>query len=309
MENKYNMSNKILYILNPYSNEGRAKNKWQKSASRFKFLPKNPVEVTVGSDILEIIKEHKPDTVVIAGGDGTINAVCNAILKLPKKPVLSILPFGYGNALAYCLGAETIEKAVDVLIKKPQTLIIDLLKTNLPQKEIGVFNIGIGFDARIVHIRDDFRYIGLRSYVLSAIRSFFLHPEKEIKLTIDHRVTLTATASSLVIANCPIIGQNYVISQAALLNDGELDCTLFSTKYAYVTNLRLKGFKHPFYSEMGKVHFKARHIRIEGEPFVQIDGDPVMSAQGLEVEIAPKQLTFLRNSSENIDTPYKPFIS
>lgn len=303
------MSDNILYLLNPYSNEGRAKNKWVKYAKRFKFFPKNPVEVNVGSDIIGIIKDHKPDTILIAGGDGTINAVCNAVLKLPKKPLLAIMPFGYGNALAYCLGAETIEKAVDVLRNKPQKLTIDILKTNLTQKEIGIFNIGIGFDARIVHIRDDFRYIGLRSYVLSAIRSFFLHPEKEMRLTIDHNVTLNATASSLVIANCPIIGHNYVISQGALLNDGELDCTLFSTKYAYVTNLRLKGFKHPFYSEMGKVHFKARHIRIEGEPLVQIDGDPVMSAQGLEIQIAPKQLTFLRNSRENIDTPYLPFIS
>lgn len=303
------MSDNILFFLNPYSNEGKAKNNWKKAAKRFSLLSKNPIEVTGESDVAKIITEHKPKIIAIAAGDGTINTVCNTVLKLQQKPLLSILPFGYGNALAYCLGVETIEKAVYVLTKKPKTITIDILKSNIPQKKIGIFNISVGFDARIIHIRDNYRYIGLRSYALSGIRGFFTHPEKEMKITIDRNVSLNATASSLVIANCPIIGQNYVIAPEAKLNDGFLDCTLFSTKYAYLTNLRLKGFKHPLYSEMGKVHFKARHIRIEGEPFVQIDGDPVMNTQALEVEIAPNQLTFLRNKKENIDIPYQPFIS
>ncbi len=303
------MSDNILYLLNPHSDEGRAKNKWQKFTKRFQSISSPPVEVTAESDFTKIINDHKPKIIAVAGGDGTINAVCNTVLKLHQKPLLTILPFGYGNALAYCLGVESIEKAVNVLTKKPNTITIDILKTNLPQKEIGIFNISVGYDARIIHIRDNFRYIGLRSYLLSAIRGFFMHPETEMKFTIDRTVSLNATASSLVIANCPIIGQNYVVAQAAKLNDGLLDCTVFSTKYAYLTNLRLKGFKHPFYSELGKVHFKAKHIRIEGEPFVQIDGDPAISTQIFEVEILPHQLTFLRNSKENIDTFYQPFIS
>lgn len=303
------MSDNILFLLNPSSDEGRARSKWKKFAKRYSFLPRNPVEVAVNSDFVKIISEYKPKIIAIAGGDGTINAVCAAVIKLKNKPVLSILPFGYGNALAYCLGVENIEKAAYVLTEKPKTITIDILKTNMVQKEIGVFNISVGFDARIVHFRDNFRYIGLRSYALSAVRGYFMHAEKEMTFTIDHKVSLNATATSLAIANCPIIGQNYVIAQGAKLNDGLLDCTLFSSKYAYLTNFRLKGFKHPFYSEMGKVHFKAKHIRIEGEPFVQIDGDPVMSTQGLEVEILPGQLTFLRNKKENIDILYQPFIS
>lgn len=303
------MADNILFLLNPLSDEGKARSKWKKLAKRFSILPSSPLEVTVGSNFTKIIQDRKPDIIAIAGGDGTINSVCSAVIKLSYKPKIAILPFGFGNALAFCLGVETPEKAVDVLQKKPNNITIDLLKTNLPQKEIGVFNISAGFDARIIHIREDFRYIGLVSYAISGLRSFFMHMEKEMKLTIDNNVTLNATASSLVIANCPIIGQNYVIAQGAKLNDGFLDCTLFSSKYAYVTNLRLKGFKHPFYSELGKMHFKAKHIRIEGEPFVQIDGDPAMSAQGLEVEILPRQLTFLRNDMKNIDILYQPFIS
>lgn len=301
-------NNDILFLLNPLSDEGRSKSKWERLRRRFDIFPEKPYEVSVKTDFLKLFREKEPKIVAIAGGDGTINLICQAVLKLKTKPTLAILPFGFGNALAHCLGVENIEKAADVLERRPNTVTIDLLKTNLEDKEIGIFNISAGFDARIIHIRDNYRYIGLRSYAISGIRGLLTHPEKEIKFTIDHKVSLNATASSLVIANCPIIGQNYVIAQAAKLDDGLLDCTLFSSKYAYLSNMRLKGFKHPFYSEMGKVHFKAKHILIEGEPFIQIDGDPVTSPRALEISILPAQLTFLRNDKKNIDILYQPFI-
>lgn len=301
-------TNDILYFLNPHANEGMAKKLWEKAAHKYPVLPKEPIDVTT-ADIAAIITSKNPKIIVIAGGDGTINAVCRAVRTMQRKPLLAVFPFGFGNALSYCLGVETIEKAVDVLTRQEEKITIDLMKTNIVGHDTVVFNASVGFDARIVFNRQNYRYIGLSSYLLSALRSFVFHPEKEINLIIDHKVTVNAVASSLVIANCPIIGQNYVIAQNAKLNDGLLDCTLFSTKYAYLTNLRLQGFKHPLYSEIGKVRLKAKHIRIEGEPFVQIDGDPVVQKEGIELEILPKQVTFLRNKKENIRQEYLPFVT
>lgn len=304
------MTNKedILFIFNPKSNEGNATKLWLKAQKKYDFLPRKPIDITVVS-IDEIINKHNPKLIVIAGGDGTINAVCKAVSKLRKKPLLAILPFGFGNALSYCLGVDTMPKAIDVIQKQKKSVTVDLLKTNIPEHSIGVFSVSVGFDARIVFNRQHFRYIGYKSYILSALRSFVSHPEQEITLTIDKKVTLAARASSLVIANCPVIGQNYIVSPNAKLNDGVLDCTLFSTKYDYLTNLRLRGFKHPLYSELGKVRFKASHIKIEGEPYLQIDGDPVLQREGVEIEIMPKQVTFLRNMDEHINQDYLPFVS
>jgi len=298
----------ILYVINPKSNEGSAMKLWRKTRQKYPFLPKDPVDITAGS-LDEVIKERKPQLVVIAGGDGTINAVCKAAIQVQKKPLLTVLPFGFGNALSYCLGVDTMEKAIDVIKKKEHTVTVDLLKTNIPDHAVGIFSVSVGFDARIVFNREHFKYIGFRSYILSGLRSLAFHPEKEITFTIDKKVTLSAKASSLVIANCPVIGQNYIVSPKAKLNDGVLDCTLFSTKYDYITNLRLRGFKHPLYSELGKVRFKATHIKIEGEPYLQIDGDPVVQRGGIEIEVIPSQLTFLRNKSEEINQMYLPFVT
>lgn len=302
------MKKNIVYLINPKSNDGQSLKLWAKARDKFSFLPDNPVDLTQ-INLHSFLQEKKPEVVIIAGGDGTINAVCTAVSQMNQKPLLSIIPFGYGNAISYCLGVETMEKAVDVLQNQYEMVTIDLIKANIPDHGIGVFNISAGFDARVVFNRQQHKYIGFRSYILSAMQSFVSHPEQEITLTIDKKVTLTARASSLVIANCPVIGQNYIVAPNAKFNDGFLDCTLFSTKYAYITNLRFRGFKHPLYTELGKVRFKAKHIRVEGEPYVQVDGDPVVHKGFLELEILPSQVTFLRNKDSEINQTYLPFVA
>lgn len=299
------MSDNILYILNPGANEDRALNEWKKARKRYPTLPVEPLNIYSVKDLTGYIREHRPKVIAIAGGDGTINYVCKSILPLKTKPLLAVLPFGFGNAMAFTLGVDTIDRAMHVLSTRNTTVTIDLLKTNLPDFPIGTFNISAGFDARVVYHRMNDRYIGLRSYFLSAMRSLFLHVENAMVFTIDHTVQMRATASSLVIANSPLIGLNLVISDDAKMNDGFLDCTIFSTKFTYLTNLRLGGFKHPLYSTRGKVQFKAKHLRVEGEPFVQIDGDSAMLKEPLEVEIMPSAVTFLANELRNIqNTPF-----
>lgn len=295
-----------LFILNPQSREGQARKLWDDARKKYSFLPAEPLDITTVA-IDKVIARQKPKLIVIAGGDGTINMVSKIVSQMTQKPVLSILPFGFGNALSYCLGVETTEKAIDTLREQKEKIIIDIMRTSVKDHELGVFNISAGFDARIVFHRKNHRYIGFRSYILSAVRSFISHSEQDITFTIDKKVTLSAKASSLVIANCPVIGQNYLVAQDAKLNDGLLDCTLFSTKYAYLANLRLRGFKHPLYTELGKVRFKASHIKIEGDPFIQIDGDPIVHRESMTVEVVPSQLTFLRNSTDHIKQLSVPF--
>ena len=298
--------NDIMFILNPLSQEGAVTKTWEKARKKYPQLPENPVNM-VTDNVLELIKTKKPKVIAIAGGDGAVNFVCRQVSQLKLKPLLAILPFGTGNALSYCFGVETLAKAIDVLEKQNKKITIDLMKTNIPDHEVGVMSASAGVDARSIFHRQDFRYIGWGAYFASAIQSFVFHPEEEITFTIDHKVTLSAKASSLFIANSPVIGLNYLVAPKAKLNDGVLDCTLFSTKYAFLRNIRVNGFKHPLYTELGKVRFKAKHIKIEGNPYVQIDGDPVKHRGPIEIEIWPSQLDFLRSNEENIRQENLPF--
>lgn len=298
----------LLFLINPKSGSGDTIKTWEKARKKYHILPDDPIDITE-INITSLLKRKQPKIVVIAGGDGTVNSVCAAVSSMEKKPLLSIIPLGLGNALSYCLGVENLEKAVNVISNPDKKITIDLMKTNIPGHEKGVFSISAGYSARVVFQRQAYKYIGFGSYIISGIQSIFSHPENEITFTIDHKVTLTAKASSLIIANGPVIGLNCIVAPNARLNDGFLDGTLISTKYADITNFRLRGFKHPLYSELGKVRFKARHISIEGAPFVQIDGDPANHKGKIEIEILPSLVTFLRNSDGNIDQEFLPFIS
>lgn len=301
------MKKYTLYILNPLANEKTAKKRWDLIRSKYSFLPKEPVDITKINDLAEFIQEKNPETIVIAGGDGTINRVTQAIITLKQKPKLALLPIGFGNALSYCLGVESIEKSISVIKNPQESLPIDVFKTTIPEVPLGVFTMGIGFDGQIVHTRMYHSYIGIRSYALSVIRSYFSHIDKQLTFTIDHKTTFTSTASALILANAPIVGRNLLLSDTAKLNDGLLDGILFSSHYAYLTNFRMRGFKHPLYSEKNKVYFQAKHISITGEQFAQVDGDPAIHIKPIEIEVVPKAVTFWRNSISKIILPNVPF--
>jgi len=296
-----------LFFINSKANEKEALKVWHRHKKKFPLLP-SPIDITTIDNVSKFIKEKNPQLIIIGGGDGTINTVSYAILGLTTQPTLAIFPLGFGNALSYSLGVETLEKAYEVIINRPHTNAIDIFQTSINNMPIGVFTMGVGFDGQIVHARTHYRYIGLRSYTVSIIRSYFEHHNKPIIVTVDKSVQMTATVSSLVITNAPTLGKHFLVAEHAKLNDGLLDGIIFPTHYAYLTNLRLRGFKHPLYSEENKVFFKARHLRIDGEPFAQIDGDPLQLQQAIEIEVIPQAITFLRNTDKNIMLPEVPFI-
>jgi diacylglycerol kinase family enzyme len=301
-------SSDILFLFNPYSNEGHSMRSWSKLRSLRSYLPEKPIDITKIKDLSEFLKERNPRVVVACGGDGTINSVCSAVYTSGIKCPIAVFPLGFGNALAYCLGVETLEKCLEVLEKQPRVVPCDLFSTNIPKIPFAVFIAGIGFDARIVLMRMQDRYIGFRSYILSAIKSLFIHNKKRMLITVDDCVTFDAVASSLVVMNAPIIGKNYIIAENARLNDGHMNCVLFSTKYAYITNLRFRGFKHPLYTEENKVTFNAKKIRVSGETFVQIDGDPAIFQNDIEIGVVPNAISFLCNNESAIETSVPTFI-
>lgn len=301
------MNKNTLYLLNPLANEKSAKKRYEILQKKYAFLPKDPIDVTKIDDLKAYIEKENPEKIVIAGGDGTINKVCQAVIQLKEKPTMALLPIGFGNALSFCLGVETVEKAISVIKNPQESLTIDLFKTTIPEVPLGVFTMGVGFDGQIVHTRMYHAYIGIRSYILSIIRSYFTHVDRQLTLTIDHETTITSVASALIMANAPIIGRNFLLSDTAKLNDGFLDCTLFSSHYAYITNFRMRGFKHPLYSEKNKVYFKAKHISISGDQFAQVDGDPAIHVKPIEIEVMPKAVTFYRNALSQIVLPSIPF--
>lgn len=267
---------KILAVLNPESDNGKSLYKWRKEVLpvlkiRDNWIKKEP------SNLLNLIKKIQPKIVVVGGGDGTLNFVARTILNMTptKRPLFAVLPLGHGNAVAYNLGIDSIHEAAELLIDSRNTTRIDVIKTNIPNHPYCLFNISLGFDAQIVKFHQDTKYIGFFSYVISGIRSIIDYHPRNLSLLIDFKVKLTSETVSLIVANGPYIGHKYEITPESSMSNGHLDCVLFPSKYAYLTNLRWRGFVHPLYSKKGKVYFQAKTVEINNAKYIQIDGDPI----------------------------------
>lgn len=82
-------------------------------------------------DIPRFVREArqlKAATVIAAGGDGTINAVCSALMTYPaeKRPVLGILPLGTANDFATAAGIPADKTKALLLAAKGSPVAIDI---------------------------------------------------------------------------------------------------------------------------------------------------------------------------------------
>ena len=130
---------KVLVVNNPNSGRRQAL-KYKKSV--LKFLLHNNIRFkSIGIDELESTNFEEFDTVLVIGGDGTVNKIIPYVINTDK--VIGIIPSGTANLLAAKLKIPTnVNKALKV-IEKEKITNIDSLKIN---NKLGVLRFGIGYD-------------------------------------------------------------------------------------------------------------------------------------------------------------------
>ena len=130
------MQKKILILLNESAGTGKAGNNTYIIAKRFAengyepvLYPIIPGTSLVSEDILTEY-EGKADIVLCSGGDGTLNHVMNAIMKMKERPCLAYIPSGSTNDFANSLGIPTEAKAALETAITGQRLRYDVAKFN-----------------------------------------------------------------------------------------------------------------------------------------------------------------------------------
>lgn len=125
---------KVLVVYNKYS--GKKKNlKWlnyicEKLKTRYEIVelffsdkPKSITEYIISHDM-------EYELIAVAGGDGTINEVINAVMKLKRRPTLAYIPMGTCNDASKSLGlSRNIKKTMKIILKDNKTY-LDVFKIN-----------------------------------------------------------------------------------------------------------------------------------------------------------------------------------
>ncbi|MGF1678712.1 MAG: diacylglycerol/lipid kinase family protein [Candidatus Methylacidiphilales bacterium] len=211
------------------------------------------------------------DTVIAAGGDGTINEVVNGMAGREAK--LGVLPVGSVNVFAMELGLPmSLDRCIDV-IRRGKSRAIDLAKAN---DRYFVQLAGVGLDAETVrdtapHFK---KSLGPLSYVmtLSQVASREAPP---LEILNGHRDPVMG--SFILVGNGRHYGGPFHFFPQARLDDGQLDVCVFH-KLSHFDLLRyFRGIltfgTHTRFSDV--TYFKTDHLEVRSTrevPF-EVDGE------------------------------------
>lgn len=222
------------------------------------------------------------DTVVAAGGDGTLNEVLNGLADEPaglQKARLAVLPLGTANVFARELGLPLALPAAWQIILRGRERRIDL-----PRVEINASGrtecrrfvqlAGVGLDARAVALVDWQlkKRITYLAYVAAGFKALC-----EKKPAINLRLgSQSFTGESVLLGNGRFYGGNFVFFPRADLEDGLLEIRLFRRVNWMVFSTCLPGVllggRLPAFAAQ---QFQADRVEISaaGEVPLQIDGE------------------------------------
>jgi YegS/Rv2252/BmrU family lipid kinase len=254
-------------------------------------------EMKPGEDIEQTARgavEEGFDTIVAAGGDGSVSAVANAVVGTPAR--LGIIPLGTTNVLARELGIPVaLDQACALLAGPGRTVSIDAMKVG---DKHYFTQIGIGVDSLM--IRDTKtshkKRFGMLAYLWTAGTRLIGFQPHRFSISADGR-RVRPRAVQVLLANCGKLGASELRwGPDVCVHDGKIDICILRAR-SLLTYL-IAGCN----VALGR-HREDRNIQyLTAEKVVAIHADRPLPVQGdgevigntpLEVQVVPRALRVL----------------
>ncbi|AHF06534.1 diacylglycerol/lipid kinase family protein [Desulfitobacterium metallireducens] len=284
---------KLRLIYNPYAGRRRMVNQLDEV---IRIFQEGGYEVRVHrtkspEDIEHTAAQSKDvDTLVIAGGDGSVHQVVNGLMKIPaeKRPVLGILPVGTANDLAYAIKLPKSIPAACKVIVQDKTFEMDLGKVN-ERYFVNVASAGMLTD---VSTKVDIRVknsLGQLAYYLKGIETLPSFRPFHVEFAHEGRKYSEDALLLLAVNGLSVGGFRQLVPRASLI-DGKLDFLLVKLGgWPETMRLLLKvvgGGK----VECDKIiHFQTEYVRVTCDRELSSDLDGELGPDSpWEIAIGPK---------------------
>lgn len=242
------------------------------------------------SNIRQAINYYKPDFLVAAGGDGTLNIVAKIAPDF-DLPVM-ILPYGSANGMARELAIPNqIAAAYDILADykiKP----IDLLNIN---GFTCVHLADVGLNARIVKRFEQDPRRGLNTYARHLWREIFLIRSKRFQVIYDGK-PIKRKAVSITFANASKYGTGAVINPTGKIDDGKFElCIVKRFPLLKIFSLAWKMFRGNLHTSeyFEVISCSSAKINHKRGVVLQVDGEVIGRVRQIEISIKPLALKLL----------------
>jgi diacylglycerol kinase (ATP) len=284
------MKKSIIMVVNPISGDV---DKTQFIDAASFFTEKENLELiiyeTSGEDdmvkIRELYKEHQPERILVAGGDGTIKMVAEAIEK--HDVIIGILPAGSANGLSVDLNLPlTLEENLEIAFYG-NYIEMDMISIN-GKKSLHLSDIGLNAD--LVKNYENGETRGMWGYAIQAYTTLKdLEDPFEATITANNQ-TISCVARMIVIANSQKYGTGVIINPDGVMNDGKFELVILKNLDLFVFGKIITG-NMPIESDDIEIISTDKAIIKTNIPVnFQIDGEYCGAESNLEISILHKQL-------------------
>lgn len=292
------MGKSILLIINPNSGKGNMDKKINRIVQNFKKMGYmvNKIYTKENGLILDDIKEKliKMDLIISCGGDGTLNEIVNAIIKLNLKVKLSFIPFGTMNDYAKTLkisekNLESIESDEDMRIVP-----IDIGRFNERY-----FNYVAAFGAftKVSYQTPQKlkKILGKFAYFISSIKYLFKLRVYDMSLSFEETEIEGQFIYGSVSNSKSIAGFKWFKKEEVYLDDGKFE-VLFVRKPENIIHLLktlkcliIKKYKQPYF-----VYKQVSNVKIRTKEEIEwtLDGENGGKTKEVEVQNIPKRIEY-----------------
>jgi diacylglycerol kinase (ATP) len=284
------MKKKYILVVNPISGDVDKTEILNKTLA---FAEEFNVEIivyeTCGEKDEEAIKTlyslHKPERILIAGGDGTIKMVGEALEK--QDVIFGILPAGSANGLSVDLNLpSTIEENLSVSFHN-HFMEMDMICIN-GKKSIHLSDLGL--NAELVKNYENGSTRGKLGYALQVITTL-TELEEPFSAKIEaNNETIECVARMIVIANSKKYGTGVTINPDGEMNDGKFEIVILKNLDLVVFGKIITG-NIPVNSEDVEIISTNKAIITTVAPVsFQIDGEYIGEETQLDIKILPSQM-------------------
>lgn len=230
-------------------------------------------------------------TLVIAGGDGSVNNALSGLQSQPKTPNLAIIPCGTANVLAHELRLPKKPKKIIDMLTAGKTV---PLHAGLANGHPFVLMASSGFDAEVVHAIPLAlkRRLGKLAYVVTAVKLAFSRKPVDLAVEVDGE---TYPGKLIVATNSRFYGGPFCVAPNESVSRSGLHLlVLENDDVLSVIRFALALISNRMHKTKGVRVIPVEHARLQGvqAAAVQIDGDP-FGATPVDLSISPNTLDII----------------
>lgn len=235
--------------------------------------------------IAELITKKTLDRILVAGGDGTVKLVAEA---MPENEIsIGILPAGSANGLARDLNLPTAPEDFIAIALGNTIKEIDTIDIN---GQLGLHISDFGLNAELIREYNQSNFRGIFGYALNSIPTLFQNKGPYPFQIRTENETFERNAIMVAIANSKQFGTGAYVNRTGKIDDGIFEVLVFK-KFDVLEILKTLNLEVELSAEFVEViPTKSVKISCPSPVAFQIDGEYCDMLTEVKAHIHPKKL-------------------